>query len=532
MRSEKPILLRHLVALLAISSSASWIYPGVQAILKFSPITEITLGTEVTIDWTGQPSLGNVHQAVVLMKDGNALLTLCEGQITGSGQCSFELRPEHQVLGDGFQLAMQGKDGVALDYSKEFSIKAAEVKTEEASSSGEEKAHKDEDEVEIEEESKEEEDMGEQGDRDDEDDDDDDEKVERKSNGHDDEEEDHDDHGDDEEGDHDDYDDDHEDENHEEDSDQAGYDDDNDDEEEEDKKKKDKKHRHKHLSAQQSETFGEHPTEDQDDHHHHNQQQKKQHNKHHKQQQKDDEYYRQQADKQLKKILQKHQQQQQQWFTVQSTLSPKQRAKEAARLLERSRRRRQMMLAATRQKYLRLRQEALGLQMSMSSVFDQLVPASAQAAEPPKVNNNIGIQPVLGNDAHVELMPEQPIVAAAVAGDTDEMDMELADELDHHPLYNKDTNDKTSNKQDDDRHKDATKQKRAEEMTKETAAGKKDKKEEHPKMENNVEPSAWDMVWGGIAAFGKNVGAIVADGFAKVKQAVVGGGAATPEGEL
>ncbi|KAG0263584.1 hypothetical protein BGZ95_003775 [Linnemannia exigua] len=500
MRSEKIILLRHLVAFLAISSSA----PCAQALLKFSPIKDITLGTEVTIDWTGQPSLGNVQQAVVLMKDGNALLTLCEGQITGSGQCSFELRPEHQVLGDGYQLAMQGKDGLALDYSGEFSIQAAEIKAEEASS-GDEEAQKDEDEVEIEEESKEDEEEEDEDKEEHGEVDDDDERAGKESTGHEGE-------------DHDNHDDNHDDENHEEDSNKAG-DDDGDDEEEEGKRKKDRKHKHTHHSAQKSDEFDEHSTEDQD--HHHKQQEKKQHSKQHKQQQKDDKYYRQQADKQLKKILQKHKQQLQQWFTVQSTLSPKQRAKEAERLLEKNRRRRQMMLVATRQKYLRLRQEALGIQMSISSVLDQIVPASAQAAELPEVNKNIGIQPVLGNDAHVELMPEQPIVEAAVAGGIDEIDIELADELNHHPLEKKDTNDMRSNKQDDERHKKDEKKKR---RLEERAEEKKDK--------DNTEPSVWDKMWGGIAAFGKDVGAIVADGFAKVKQAVVGGGAETPEGEL
>ncbi|KAF9123059.1 hypothetical protein BGW39_009300 [Mortierella sp. 14UC] len=486
MRSEKILLLRHLVAILAISSSASWIYPGVQALLKFIPIKDITLGTEVTIDWQGQPSLGNVQQTVVLMKDGNALMTLCEGQITGSGQCSFELRSEHQVLGDGYQLAMQGKDGVALDYSGVFSIKSAEVKAEEVSWGGEaEGGKKDEDETEIEEE----------------------------STGYDIED------GDD-----------HDDEDHEEDNNKA---DEDDDDEEENKKKKDKKHKHKHHNPQKSEDVDEESSEDQRHHHQKVQQQKKKkQQQHNKQQQKEDKHYQKQADKQLKKLLRKHQKQQQQWFAVQSVASPQQRTKEAAQLLEKNRRRRQMMLTATRQKYLRLRREALRLQMSINSVLDQLMPASAQAAKPPTLEklkaaimNNIGIQPVLENDAHAESMPDRPIAESAVAGETDEIDFELADEQDPQP-------DLLSSKQDDGKQK-IDKEKRDEEKA-EALTERRDKWEEtNGKDKDNQEPSsAWDKLWGGIAAFGKTVGATVADGFTKIKQVVIAGGADAPEGEL
>ncbi|KAF9907980.1 hypothetical protein EC991_010328 [Linnemannia zychae] len=502
MRSEKVLFLRHIVVILAVSSSVSWIYPGVQALLKFSPINEITLGTEVTIDWQGQPSLGNIEQAVVLMKDGNALLTLCEGQITGSGQCSFELKPEHQVLGDGYQLAMQGKDGLALDYSDEFSIKSAEVKAEEASLGSEaEGEEKDEDEIEIEEESKEDEDEVEDrvhGD---------DEEVDMESAEHNDE------HGDDRD-------------DREEDNDKADEDEEEEARKKEDKKKKDKKHKQKHHSTQKSEEIDKKPAEDQ--HHHHDKEQQK---KKKQQQLKEDNHYQKETNRQLKKLLQQHRKQQQQWFTVPSATSPQQRAKEAARLLEKNRRRRQMMLTATRQKYLRLRQEALSLQLSIKSVLDQFVPASAQAAELPKVKkveaaikNIIGIQPVVGNDAHVELMPERPVVEAIVAGDMDEMDVELADEQDPSVLL--------PSKQDDDS-QEYLMEKRDDDNA-DVLMEKMDKRDDtNAKNKNYQEPSSiWDQLWGGIAVIGKTVGTTVANGLTLIKQTIIGGGADAPGGEL
>ncbi|KAF9337400.1 hypothetical protein BGZ91_009478 [Linnemannia elongata] len=489
MRSEKVILLRHLVALLAVSSATSWIQ-SVQG-LKFSPIKEITLGTEITIDWTGQPSLGNVEQSVVLMKDGNALLTLCQGQITGSGQCSFELKKEHQVLGDGYQLAMQGMDGVALDYSAEFSIKAGDVKVGSSSSGGEEnveeKGDEDEGEIEVVEDKDdgedEENDTEEQGDGDD-----DDAKVEKERTGHDD---DHD-------------------EESEEDNNMANDDDDEDnnmanDDDDEDNggaKKKDRKKKHGYQKSQVHEQKAK--DNEQQQHHHHSKQQKdkklpKQHKQKEEQQQQMDGYYKQQVDKLIKTFQQQQKVQRQHRFTVESTGTREQRAKEAARLLEKNR----------------------------------LAPPMAHAAEPPRArvivsasndadesnkdsNIGIGIKPVLGNDALLELMPEDPVqklATGAVAGDTDEIDMELADELAQHP-NNEDKKDKQE------------KEKRAEQSN---AEGKEDAEAE---TKYEAEPSTWDKIFGGIAMFSKNVGTTVANGFTKVQHVIVGGGAHAPEGEL
>ncbi|KAF8938319.1 hypothetical protein BGZ47_008633 [Haplosporangium gracile] len=452
MRSEKVILLRHLVALLAVSSTAPWIQ-SVQG-LKFSPIKEITLGTEVTIDWTGQPSLGNVEQSVVLMKDGNALLTLCQGQVTGSGQCSFELKEEYQVLGDGYQLAMQGMDGLALDYSPEFSIKAGDVKVEPSSGDGDEE--KDDDDVEDNGAAKKEKDM----------------KMKKRgyqNSGV---------HG------------------------------------QQPKDKKEQQDRHQKQQQQQ-----------------HNKEQPKQHKQKEQRQQQKDGYYKQQVNKLVKTFQQQQKKQHQHRFTVTSTGSREQRAKDAVRLLEKNRRRRQMLQVARRHRYLRVRQQALDLQASISSIFDKLALPMAQAAKSPKAqvvvsdsddvdesykdDNNIrmGIPPILGSDAYVELMPEHPLQKLAtgvVAGGTDEIDMELADEQEHYPDEEEKNND----------------EKKAEQ------ADNKDMKDAWEEAKEGAESGTWGMVWSGVATLGKHVGTIAAGGLAMAKKIVVGGGADAPGGEL
>ncbi|KAF9153087.1 hypothetical protein BG015_004103 [Linnemannia schmuckeri] len=518
MRSEKVILLRHLVALLAVSSTTPWIQ-SVQG-LKFSPIKEITLGTEVTIDWTGQPSLGNVEQSIVLMKDGNALLTLCQGQITGSGQCSFELKEEHQVLGDGYQLAMQGMDGVALDYSPEFSIKVGDARVESSSGDGDEKEEKeDEDEDEVKVDVAEENDDGEDGNNDKEeqgDEDEDDENAEKEINVHDGE--------DDDDG--------HDDEDNEEDNNNA----DNDDVEDNGaaKEKKDKKKKQGH---QNNGIHGQQPKDkkEQQDHHQKQQQQNKKQPKQHKQkeqrQQRKDGYYKQQVDKLVKTFQQHQKEQHQHRLTAMSTDSREQRAKDAARLLEKNHRRRQMLLIAKRHQYLRMRQQALGLQASISSIFDKLALPMAQAAKTPKAqvvvsasndvdesykddnNMRIGIQPILGNDAYVELMPEHPIQKLAtgvVAGGADEIDMELADEQEHYP----------------DKEEEEDNDEKAEQTD------NKGMKEAWEEAKEGAESGTWDKVLGGITTLGKKAGTIVAGGLTMAKKIVVGGGADAPGGEL
>ncbi|KAF9181565.1 hypothetical protein BGZ50_005442 [Haplosporangium sp. Z 11] len=96
--------------------------------LQFKFPKEFTIGTEITIGWVGQPSLGTSEQSVVLFKDNEAILALCYGFISGSGQCSFTLfEDDIKTLergNDGYYIGLQGADGLTLDVSKEFKIQS------------------------------------------------------------------------------------------------------------------------------------------------------------------------------------------------------------------------------------------------------------------------------------------------------------------------------------------------------------------------------------------------------------------------
>ncbi|KAF9927561.1 hypothetical protein FBU30_003068 [Linnemannia zychae] len=505
MKSEKTIFLRHIVAALALSTP-SWI-TFAQG-LKFSPIKEITLGNEVTVDWTGQPSLGNVEQSVVLMKDGNALLTLCQGQITGSGQCTFELRPEHQVLGDGYQLAMQGMDGVALDYSTEFSIKAAETETKPSSKEDKkvkkEKKEKKEKKTKNEKKIKKEADEGEDKDEDeDEDKDEDDEGKEEKEDAssrkhknkaHSEEEDDDDD----------------------EDTNTI----DSDGLETEDIKTKKKDYREsEHCFTQKSEI---------DDHYQDDQENDK---------------FSKQADYQVKQNFRK--QVQQQRFSIQST-NPEKRAKEALRLLEKNRRRQRMLIAARRHKHLRQRQLALGLRSTIGSIFDKLTPPSVLAADASESHaaeaNVVGIQPVLGNDASVEQLPERSVLdtavkaAAKVIGDdSDELDALIADEIDIN-------NNNPAIDNLDDKNKEMKYEKAVEDKKEKEKKGSKDKKNgknakgskdnKKAQEDRKEESSNLEKWWDGIKTFSQSAGDTLAKGFLKFRQIVADRGPDEPQGEL
>ncbi|KAG0207434.1 hypothetical protein BGX28_001315 [Mortierella sp. GBA30] len=103
---------------------------------EFKVPEEITIGTETTIEWVGKPSLGTSQQAVVLFKNDEALVTLCQGLISGSGQCSFTLSEDDAKLSErgnnnGYHLGLQGEDGVTLDISKDFAIHSADQKNNE-----------------------------------------------------------------------------------------------------------------------------------------------------------------------------------------------------------------------------------------------------------------------------------------------------------------------------------------------------------------------------------------------------------------
>lgn len=114
-------------------------------------------------------------------------------------------------------------------------------------------------------------------------------------------------------------------------------------------------------------------------------------------------------------------------------------------------------------------------------------------------------------------MPENPIQKAAtgvVAGGTDEIDIELADEQESHPIK-ENIKDKIERKDD--------------EKESEEAEQTEDMKEE---MWDEADSSILDEIWGGISIFGKTVGTTVAKGFKMVQKVVVGGGVNAPEGEL
>ncbi|KAG0358676.1 hypothetical protein BG005_002010 [Podila minutissima] len=146
---------KHTLLTLVVLSSTSSIAHAFQ----FQTPQEVALNTETTIEWTGQPSLGDVAQSVVLIRDEQAVLTLCQGQITGSGQCSFTLSESDRVQGKGYYLGLRGdEDGLTIDISKQFEIVGGEESVE---AKGEEEVVVEE--VEEEEGREEEEEGGEEG---------------------------------------------------------------------------------------------------------------------------------------------------------------------------------------------------------------------------------------------------------------------------------------------------------------------------------------------------------------------------------
>jgi hypothetical protein len=63
--------------------------------LAFTNPKELFIGSDHTTEWTGRPSLGTSQQKVVLFKNDEPILVLCEGVISGSGQCSFRLEEKY-----------------------------------------------------------------------------------------------------------------------------------------------------------------------------------------------------------------------------------------------------------------------------------------------------------------------------------------------------------------------------------------------------------------------------------------------------
>ncbi|KAF9409347.1 hypothetical protein BGZ94_001977 [Podila epigama] len=115
MKSFNPPRYAQVATILALSTAVN--------ALKFVTPKELAIGNEVTIEWIGQSSLGVVEQSVVLLKDEQPLLTLCQGLITGSGKCSFTIEEsDHIPQGDGYYLGFRGNDGVTIDISSTFAI--------------------------------------------------------------------------------------------------------------------------------------------------------------------------------------------------------------------------------------------------------------------------------------------------------------------------------------------------------------------------------------------------------------------------
>ncbi|KAG0031104.1 hypothetical protein BGZ81_001771 [Podila clonocystis] len=130
---------KHAFLTLAVLSSTS----SIAHAFEFRTPHEMALNTETTIEWVGHPSLGDVEQSVVLMRDDQAVLTLCQGQIAGSGQCSFTLSESDQVQGKGYYLGLRGEDGLTIDISKQFEILGGEEKEEKDEKDEEEDKKKD-----------------------------------------------------------------------------------------------------------------------------------------------------------------------------------------------------------------------------------------------------------------------------------------------------------------------------------------------------------------------------------------------------
>ncbi|KAF9379221.1 hypothetical protein CPC16_010863 [Podila verticillata] len=122
----------HSLALLTLAALSS------TYAFEFRTPHEVTLDREITIEWIGEPSLGDMEQSVVLMRDEEAVLTLCEGQVTGSGQCSFTISESDHIQGGGYYLGLQGEDGLTIDISKPFRILEGEKVVEEAEEAEEE----------------------------------------------------------------------------------------------------------------------------------------------------------------------------------------------------------------------------------------------------------------------------------------------------------------------------------------------------------------------------------------------------------
>ncbi|KAF9142178.1 hypothetical protein BGX30_003231 [Mortierella sp. GBA39] len=98
--------------------------------LNFSIPKELFIGSDHTVEWTGRLSLGTSQQKLVHFKNNKLILTLCEGPISGSGQCSFRLEEKDVNTIDrgkyGYYIGLQALDGLSLDLTRDFTIQYEE----------------------------------------------------------------------------------------------------------------------------------------------------------------------------------------------------------------------------------------------------------------------------------------------------------------------------------------------------------------------------------------------------------------------
>ncbi|KAF9925481.1 hypothetical protein FBU30_004733 [Linnemannia zychae] len=106
------------------------LFAAVHARLDFIIPKEFFTGSDYTIEWSGKPALGDSLQKVVLFKNDEPIITLCEGYVSGSGQCSFRLSENDVNTNDrgnyGFYIGLQAPDGLSLDRTKDFTIQHEE----------------------------------------------------------------------------------------------------------------------------------------------------------------------------------------------------------------------------------------------------------------------------------------------------------------------------------------------------------------------------------------------------------------------
>ncbi|KAF8945448.1 hypothetical protein BGZ47_002643 [Haplosporangium gracile] len=117
------VLLIHLGQALALLTTAS-------ARLEFTIPKELFIGSDLTFEWAGKPSLGTSQQKVVLFKDDEPILILCEGFVSGSGQCSFRLEEKDVNTisrgNYGYYIGLQALDGLTLDRTQDLIIQYRE----------------------------------------------------------------------------------------------------------------------------------------------------------------------------------------------------------------------------------------------------------------------------------------------------------------------------------------------------------------------------------------------------------------------